>query len=95
MPDTQALDTEKLIAHFQTQGQERGDCVNGVRYFLLTEADRQVIPQLRQAYAVAFQELSQGKAQFWLMATEEEYDDEVLVALSCLGLTNTDQAAMQ
>src|SRR5437016_5101443 len=86
--DDLEIDRQKLISHFRNQAQQgRGECIHGVLYFVISEADREAFPELRQSYAIALQELStrSGDAQYWLVTSEAEYDDEILLALSSLG----------
>jgi hypothetical protein len=92
------LDKFDLLSYFRAQGCfGRSQCVHGVLYFVISEADRESFPELGHSYAIALEELptTGGKAQCWLIAGEAEYDDEVLLALSSLGLSSTDQKPRQ
>lgn len=90
--DTPALaDKFNLISYFRAQQQlGRGQTIHGVRYFVLCEADCQLFPELDQSYAFALDELPapDGKVQYWLIATEASFDDDILLALSSVGLSS-------
>jgi len=75
----------------------RGESVNGVTYFVISHVDRVSLPELADFYAIALEELTRanGKGQFWLIASEAAYDEEVLLALSSVRLTTGDKALLQ
>jgi hypothetical protein len=87
-----------FVVYFRAQERlGRGECINNVKYFVISDADREALPELGQAYAIGIEDLptTNGKAQYWLMPTEAAYDEDVLLALSCLGLSGADENAHQ
>lgn len=87
-----------LVSYFRAQQRlGRSQCLHGVLYFVLSEADRESFPELGQSYGIALQELptTDGQAQHWLIPNEAAYDEEVLLALSSVGLFTPDETAQQ
>lgn len=87
-----------LVSYFRAQERlGRGQCVHGVLYFVLSEADRESFPELGQSYGIALEELptADSQAQHWLIPNEAAYDEEVLLALSSVGLFTPDETAQQ
>jgi len=81
-----------MLSHFRLQP---GDRVNGVLYREISDHERQLFPLLGEAYAIAVLEPSpetSNEVQFWIIDTEAEYDENILLSLSGLGLPNRDQA---
>ncbi len=79
---------DRLAAYFRRQERKgRGQSINGVLYFDLTETDRRAFPELADYFGIAVEELSSGNLQHWLFRTESAFDDEVLAALSSAGMT--------
>jgi hypothetical protein len=96
--DREFLEKFDLLVYFRAQEcLGRGQCVNNVKYFVISDADREALPELGQAHAMGLEELptTNGKTQYWLIPTEAAYDDEVLLALSFLGLSCADENAHQ
>lgn len=90
--------TSDLISYFRAQRSlGRGQCIQGVLYFVISEGDRQALPELPQSYGIALEELNtkNGEGQHWLFTSEAEYDEEVLLALSCLSLSTAHRSAHQ
>lgn len=84
--------TEELNvpAYFRAQQRlRRGQAIQGVTYFLISPRDRESLPELAGSFAIAFEKLpaTNGKAQYWLIPSEDEFDEEVLLALSSAGLS--------
>lgn len=82
-----------LLVYFLSQERlGRGQSIHGVRYFVITEGDRERLPELGRSYAIALEELTttSGKVQHWLIPSEAAFDEEVLLALSSVGLATTD-----
>jgi hypothetical protein len=78
-----------LIAYFSevaTTG--RGNCIGDVVYIEIDEAERRAFPQLAGCYGVGcqLQAVDREKVQCFVFQTESEFDDDVLAALSCVGL---------
>jgi len=79
-----------LVAYFSevaTTG--RGNCIDDVVYIEIDEAERRAFPQLAGCYGVAIQlqaAVDGEKIQCFVFQTESEFDDDVLAALSCVGL---------
>lgn len=87
-----------LVSYFRAQERlGRGQCIHGLLYFVLAEADRESFTELGQSYAIALQDLptTDGKAQHWLIPSEAAYDEEVLLALSSVSLSTTDETPHQ
>lgn len=73
-----------LLVYFRAQERlGRGESIHGVRYFVITDRDRECLPELGQSYAIALKELitTTSKAQHWLIPSEAAFDGEVLLAL--------------
>jgi hypothetical protein len=90
------LEKFDLFVYFRAQERlGRGQCLHNVKYFVIFDADREALPELGQAYAIGLEELptTNRKTQYWLIPTEGAYDDEVLLALSSLGLSCADDCA--
>lgn len=71
-----------------------GQTVHGVTYFVISDADRISLPELGDSYAIALEELptTNGKAHYWLISSERDYDSEVLLALSSVALHSGETA---
>lgn len=79
-----------LLSYFHSKGQ----FLHGVYYCVISDEDRKRFPELGEAYAIAVEALSStrtGHAQYWLFATEAEYDDEVLLTISGIHQLNLDK----
>lgn len=79
--------TAALLSHFRCKSQ----FIHGVFYCVIAAEDRKRFPELGEAYAIAVEELSStqnGQAHYWLLASEVEYDDEVLFVMSGLPQCN-------
>ena len=87
-----------VVAYFRAQKRlGRGQSIHGVTYFAISDADRELLPELGQSYAIALEELptTSGKAHYWLIQTEAAYDDDILVALSSVGLSTAKETPHQ
>src|SRR5438270_5703714 len=75
---------QPLVAHFLQQADEgRGNCISGVIYIEINDAERQAFPALISYFAIAVEKLeTAGKAQYWLFRNECDLDEEILAALS-------------
>lgn len=92
------VDTCDLVSYFRAQERlGRGQCIHRVLYFVLSQADRESFPELGHSYAIAIKDLQRtdGKSQHWLVTSEAAYDEEVLLALSPVGLSTPDETPHQ
>ena len=82
--DLHGVGYQPLVAHFLQHADEgRGNCISGIIYIEINDADRQVFPALISYFAIAIEKLETvGKAQHWLFRNECELDEEILAALS-------------
>jgi hypothetical protein len=84
-----------LLGYLKAQTQSgRGDYLQGLYYLVISDADRELFPELNGAYAIAIKH-SRGETEYWLLATEAAYDDEILLALSMLGESPDDSPMVQ
>jgi len=91
-------DSFDLLSYFQAQRRlGRGECLHGVLYFVISDADRQSFPELRQSYGIALEgfQTKNGEGQHWLFMSEAEYDQEVLLVLSCVSLSTAHRCPHQ
>jgi hypothetical protein len=78
----------EIVTYFRAQSRVgRGQAISGITYFVISDTDRQSLPELADSYGIAIEELptTSHKAQFWLFASEAAFDEDILQALSSLG----------
>lgn len=78
-----ALDGQSRILFYLAEQARlgRADFLPGGYFFIVSAQDAELFTQLRDCYAIRF---SSDVSEYWLLRTEDVYDEAVLAALACL-----------